>query len=425
MRLSNAVKFSWSALQNEIDPQDLLAMEGFRLFENEAFIWVRENRDFLFLQGRYVFAQNDLKLLTIESLKSRIQKESQPPVMKVISVLFPQTSELLEKHKSFGGESHLEVQSRRGIGSEAGYDAYFGMHPSADTISNVVINDLITKSNNAKEIENIIRSYFDRRNGRGELMLGKLLDELLVRYRSRNPVPASKELLVALFQVGGDVLKIEDNGNAFALSPRAQVSLLVTTMLQAWGLKAAGESLVTAFKSGGSLAFLADIYVDRGREFRIFKSDTSVSQLIDQKTFMQIGRILLGRIKIAARNGTLEDSPFFFNIERSWGHLDKPLSVKRWLSSGMKKSGKFLATAGKGLVSYSIGSANRSYSMSGLPNESFYDLQVVADSAAKHGKDSNLSKDELNLIEELARGTKLILSERSSQSTNYSQQPNP
>ncbi len=425
VRLSNAVKFSWSALQYEIDPQDLLAMEGLRLFDSDAFNWVRDNRDFLFSQGRYILAQNDLKLLTIESLRARIQKESQPQLMRVISVLFPQESELLENRKSYGGESYIEVQRRRGIGSEAGYDAYFGMHPSADTIPNAVINDLISKLNNAKEIENIIRSYFDRKNSRGELMLGKLLDELLVRFRSRDPVPPTKELLVALFQVGGNLLNIEDYGNAFTLSPRAQVSLLVRTMLQAWGTHAAGKSLVAAFKSGGSVAFLAEIYVDRGRELGIFKSDTSVSPLIDQIAYIQIGKILFGRIKAAAKNGTLEESPFFFNIERSWGHLDSPLSVKRWLSSGMKKSGKFLATAGKGLVSYSIGSVSRSYTMSGLPDESFYDLQVISDSAAKHAKDSELSQDELNLIAELARGAKAILGERSTQSSSSSQQLKP
>jgi hypothetical protein len=36
VRLANAVKFSWPAVESEIDPQDLVAMEGLRLFDASA-----------------------------------------------------------------------------------------------------------------------------------------------------------------------------------------------------------------------------------------------------------------------------------------------------------------------------------------------------------------------------------------------------
>jgi hypothetical protein len=53
LRLANAVKFSWPTLEGEIDPVDLLAMEGLRLFDTQAFNWIRDNRDFLFRDGHY------------------------------------------------------------------------------------------------------------------------------------------------------------------------------------------------------------------------------------------------------------------------------------------------------------------------------------------------------------------------------------
>src|SRR5258707_10253799 len=55
-RLANAVRFSWPALEGEIDPQDLLIMEGLRLFDERVFYWVKWNRDWLFNEGRYFMA---------------------------------------------------------------------------------------------------------------------------------------------------------------------------------------------------------------------------------------------------------------------------------------------------------------------------------------------------------------------------------
>lgn len=51
-RLSNALNFSWSALEGEIDAQDLLAMEGLRLFDPQAFDFIRDNRNFLIGEGQ-------------------------------------------------------------------------------------------------------------------------------------------------------------------------------------------------------------------------------------------------------------------------------------------------------------------------------------------------------------------------------------
>ena len=56
LRLANAVKFSAPALQGEIDPQDLIIVEGLRLFEIKSFDWLRANRDVLFEKVALPFA---------------------------------------------------------------------------------------------------------------------------------------------------------------------------------------------------------------------------------------------------------------------------------------------------------------------------------------------------------------------------------
>jgi len=133
VRLSNAVKFSWPALKGEIDPQDLLAIEGHGCFDVGAFNWIRDNRDFLFAEGRFMLAQDELKNAAAESVEEAHPENDQLEVLRIMSVLFPQSAKWFEGRDSFR-EDFDNVTMRRGVGSEAGYDAYFGMNPSSDAI---------------------------------------------------------------------------------------------------------------------------------------------------------------------------------------------------------------------------------------------------------------------------------------------------
>ena len=90
VRLSNAVKFSWPALCDEIDPQDLLGIEGVRLFDTEAFSWLRDNRNFLFNDGWFQLAEDGVKEQVVEDLKRRVPEGEYSQVLGVITVLFPQ-----------------------------------------------------------------------------------------------------------------------------------------------------------------------------------------------------------------------------------------------------------------------------------------------------------------------------------------------
>ena len=153
MRLSNAVKFSWSALKDEVDPQDLLAMEGLRLFDYNVFEWLRDHRAFLFTRGRFQLAAEDLIEQTVRGLEQIVSEENWSQIRPLVTQLFPQTSKYLKETVSVGGVDWDQVQRIRGIGSEAGYDSYFGLHPSPDAISLAVVNRLISGAEDSDAIE--------------------------------------------------------------------------------------------------------------------------------------------------------------------------------------------------------------------------------------------------------------------------------
>ena len=408
VRLSNAVKFSWPAMEGEIDPQDLLAMEGIRLFDQGAFTWLKDNRDFLFTEGHFIMSNDEVKIEAVEILKARIPNDRRSQVMRILSILFPQSGMWFEGKSHYSGESFIETTKRRGVGSAAGYDTYFGLHPSFDAIPKAAINELMSKLDDADECERIIKTYMGRTNGRGELMIAKLLDELRVQFRNPGPVTPKHGLLEALFRVGEDIISIDHDGSIFELSPRAQLKFVIRNMLEQWGIDKAGIHLVEAFKNANSAMFLAEVFVERGQEFQIFKSELTEPPTITKEAFAKIGKSLLVKIKQAEANGTLAETAYFFHIARAWAHLEGAEQPKQWLANGMLGSANFMAKAARGLVSYSLGTPVRHYTMHDNLDKNLFNLEVIIEAGRKHLAEANLTDDQRNIITAIVRGAEYL-----------------
>lgn len=419
VRLANAVKFSWGALEGEIDPQDLLTMEGLRLFDTGSFYWIRDNRDFLFNEGRFLFADDKLKQDSIEVLRRRASEDVQSQVLRVLSVLFPQSAKWFEGGRGWENEASDEVKKRSGVGSEAGYDTYFGLHPSSDAIPNAVINELMSGLEDTDHIERIIRSYMGKKSTTGQPMVVMLIDELRMRYRGRSPAQPTQALLDALFRVGEDILRIDRDGDLFQLSPRAQIDFLIRNMLEVWGAEQAGRHLVEAFGKATSAAFMAEVYWARGAELGVFpRPEPGERETISPEDLERLGPILREVIEAAAADGSLGEAPYFFNIVRAWGHVAGPAFAKTWLTEGILSSGEFMAKASLGLVSYTVGTAERRYTLRDRPDPEFFDLRILVDAGRKHlAKADHLTTDQRNLLTEIVRGSERLLQGKSSEAT--------
>ncbi|KGF71315.1 hypothetical protein LL06_00535 [Hoeflea sp. BAL378] len=413
IRLANAVKFSWPAMEGEIDPQDLLAMEGLRLFDAGAFSWIRDNRDFLFNEGRFVLSSDEVKQDAVDGLKKRLSADIKSQVLRVLAVLFPQAGKWFEGRDSFVEEAHVETVRRRGVASADGYDTYFGLYPSTDAIPRAVINDLMGKLENADDLERIIRSYLGRTNSRGELMIAKLLDELRIRFRAPQPAEPKQGLLDALYRVGEEIISIDHDAGTFELSHSAQLRFLIRNMLEQWGSEEAGYHMLEAFQKSTSVMFMAEELTDRGRELRVFKSASSEEPTITLDAFNKLGEVFLSKLYEALTAGTLSEATYYFNIVRVWSYLAGNDQPKKWLTEGMLRSGTFMAKAARGLVSYSIGTKTRRYTMRDYPDADLYDLNILVDAGQKHLKSSDLTDDQRSILSAIVRGSKQFKQGRS------------
>ena len=405
VRLSNAVKFTWPALEGEIDPQDLLAMEGLRLFDFRVFEWLSNHRDYLFTKGRFQLAKEGLVAQTISILEDTVPKAKWPQIRELLIQLFPQMSKGLNETVLVSSLDSNEVRKRRGIGSEAGFDSYFGLYPSPDAIPPAVVNGIVSGIKTAETMEAYLRDCVRRKNSQDEPLIEELLDELSIRFRGLNPARPSQALLDALFAVGEEIADMDYRPGAGGRYPRLQIDLLIREMLCRWGPSESGMRLIDAFEKVESPAFLADIYVSRGCELGVFPADSREHCPITKDDFDKLGRILMAKIRSALNDKSLDQAPYYYNVARAWGHLASPDEPKSWLMEGVVRSGEFMAKTCLALVIDIVGGMGRhKFEAKDFIDPKLYDIETLLAAARAHQNSDALDDDSRYRIGAVALG---------------------
>jgi hypothetical protein len=347
----------------------------------------------------------------VKNLRERLPEETREEVMCVLSALFPSKSKLFQG-PNVGSEPHSEVAKRRGVGSEAGYDAYFALHPSSDAIPKSEIDGLMTHLADEDAIADVLRRFAAKKDRRGHPVIGELLEELRFRFHGRDPAVPTQALLDALFGLGDHILGIERKGDLFELSPRSQLSMLVAEVLRLWGPVDAAKHLKVAFDRLTSPAFSAAVFADRARELGVMPSGSPPPPLITRSDLDVLGTKLLSLIERAANDGTLTNAPFYWDIARSWKLIGGGAAAKAWISAGMQRSAEFLVKVVKGFVSFSVSSSQREYALSEKPDEDLYDLNVLLNACKNHLNGRDLDGDDRRMIEVVARAVEQMLAQQ-------------
>jgi hypothetical protein len=405
MRLSNAVKFAWSALENEIDPQDLLCMEGLRLFDAPLFDWIRRNRDFLLNQGRYRMFSEERKAPAFELLRNSLAPETREDQLELLCALFPAQTKIIrgEEASRFGGEAYFELVRRRGIGCEAGYDAYFSQFPSPNSIPKTVIDTAIRQLDDEAAQLGFLRDYLDKRDERGVPLIGDYLEELNFRFLGPGAARPTHALLDALFEIGEDIQRIDWEEDVFP--PKTRLSLLIRDLLDAWGTEQADTALLAAFAKCGSPAFCAGVWLERGRELgEIPDRDASPANLISVDAFNALGVRLHAMIEAGAESGSLESAPSYFAIARAWAHLGGDEVVREWISKGVSTNARFLAKVANFFLVVSPEQDGLVYSFQARQDAPYYPLDDMREACARHVSAAGLSRDEAARIHALKDG---------------------
>jgi hypothetical protein len=405
--LTNGLKFSWPALEGEIDPGDLLAMEGMRLFDPSVFQWIKENRDFLFHEGRFQYGDAASRQPFFDRFKASISERPEfEQVLDLLSTLFPTLAQLSGNRALSFNERYSVTAARRGIATKAGYAAYFSLSPSINAISKRVVDEVTSVSVSAEKVIEIISSVIAKKDAAGSPMILELLEEVRHRFDVRPPPTLTSSLLGGLFRTSDAIFNEPLPDDVMRTSPRVLLNFSVMELLRSQGQQRAEKLLMPAFRECASVAFCADIYVDAAKALGELDSDAPQHErpFVDTDCLRELGMLLLAKIAEARVNRTLRSISAFSSLLLAWHHLTSNDDAKTWLSEQMQADLLFSIRVVRGLVGRRVSSGPPEYIFSGGLDVELYDANAMGNAIETHLEADVLNDDERYLLRTFLTG---------------------
>ena len=392
-RYSNSLKFVWPALDGEIDPADILAMEGLRLFNNRAFLWIQENYDFLFSKGRFVLSADKTLEERGKQFRDSIDTEQHHETINLVCALFPSRAEHLAGNNHHIAQPYYKTAIRRGIGTEACYDAYFSLHVPSNAISKSTINEILNNLDDAAVLKSIFRGWLNKKDVNGASLLGELLVEIRYRFIQPRSIEPSSALLSAIFHLG-DELYVLGWGSGMFETPAFQTAInLIDDMLEVWGKRTSGEELIKALSENHSVSFASGFFLRFHREQEAAKSkEKSIHSRISKTALTKFGKLLDTNIEEDCQSGAINTASNLSAVIAARGHFRGFVNTKHWVAVSAKSNVEFLERSIAMFITTSRSTHGTEYEFTNSTDAKLCDLASLLDSA-KEALKTNVLND--------------------------------
>jgi hypothetical protein len=382
-RLSNALNFSWAALEGEIDAQDLLAMEGLRLFDPILLAFIRDNRAFLLGEGRSLYVSEEQRTQMGKVFRDGLPEKDRDERLELLGTLFPSRAKALQSERVWGGEAWYEQANRVGIGTPAGYDAYFSMLPAEETVPKAWIDEAVAHIGDRERLVAGLDRALGEKSTSGRALIGPYLERFHYRLLGPDAAKPTPALLSALFDRGEAIFAVAQDGDL--LGPRAQFRFLVGEMLRQWGRDRGGDLLIEALEQSASPFVCAAQFMERATELKVFPyhGDHPPEATIRRDHLDRLGALTLAQIETHHAAGTLADAPYYGDIAEVWAHLVDVGTPRRWLMTGVLDDPVFLARTAGNLLAFTVAASGPHYFVHRLPKDPWYDVETLIQAASR------------------------------------------
>lgn len=284
--LSNALLFALPILKGEVNPSDLMLIEGIRVIYPELYAAIRNNPS-LFLQGEREVQRNQLGPATsridslIEQATPKLLDDERTAVRsRLLEPLFPRI-----RNMEYGGDWDSIWATEQKICSTEYFKRYFTYSVPVGDIPDAQIAALCNDAPQTSSAERrVLLEGFAARKG---------LPRLVTRLRQRAETLTAEQAtaLIATFAVNGDLLPRE-RGMMMVADTRARAAILIADLLRripsTGDRQVEAEQLIrTAMPIGFAMECLRWIHnsKDRPLERRVLadEGDVSIKEILTMR----------------------------------------------------------------------------------------------------------------------------------------------
>lgn len=377
-RYTNALKFTWSALESEVDPADIIAMEGLRLFEPKIFDWIKANREFLFSEGGFRFGTDDAKSEQVTSLEKLISVHSDKSVTPLLACLFPTRAKQITGNEHSISEPHYRVVRRRGIGHVNAFQTYMAFGLSEDAIPFSTLQTIFDNLNNEAALHALLGEWVLRKDSRGQPVIGELFTEIQYRMIEPNAVRPTQELLNALFSIGEAVSRMKVKSGFLMLGPSQVLYLLLADILRTYPPGEAARALNTALNTKRNVAYGIETFNDYGRLLgETGESEARMDSPISKQDWEKFRDALKPLFEEDLASREYLRYPKTLAAIRAYAYFFGKDQCKAWVVKSAQEDAGFLLGTANALLTETTSSHGTSFSIKETPDVGIYDLKAL------------------------------------------------
>lgn len=331
IRLGNAIKVSWPAIQSEVDRADLLSIEAMRLFLPSTYEAVRAHPNLLV--GSQPRHQQDQRTIEAEYnsifLANVISSRNREIAKRALRRLFPRLDAVWSN--TWQMESDRWKRDRL-ICSKVHFQTYFYLHVTNDGITSTESDALVAAAGTPGLTAKLLTAFLamERRNGGTRAALA--LDELSVR-ASDIDVTHLEALVADLFNVADDLDVPADRGSAFSdiVSNQLRLHWLLNNLLLDRIAMPQRSAIIRAAASGAALCWLIS-FSDRCDDILKKRGTTEDrgENFVDDDTTAWLMSQSLDRLRAAAVDGTLVKNSDLVGLLFRWRDRAGDDEVRAW-----------------------------------------------------------------------------------------------
>ena len=340
-RLINTLSITYPIVKGEVNPYDFLAIEAIRITYPELYDSIRKQ------ENMFIGTIDDYGIIAPklddhkefhEKLASKIEERHKKCIKNILASLFPKLNKVYDTSNRTHGESDYRKKLR--VCSPEIFPRYFRLAiPEGDisaTEMNAIIALMETPNAFAERLEELSTQKLPDGSTRVHVFIERLGDYIDDRIGAEK----AKYLINSLLDIGDKLIRPEDEFHSTSyrgfwdLPNDSLMKFRIMDLLRKLAKEERLETLKEALK-GQAITMPIEVVMSLGKEYGKYDS-TEVApdgyQIISKNDLEILEDILLNRIRMAAVDGRLMESPHLPYVLYSWQQLvvDEK-EIKEWV----------------------------------------------------------------------------------------------
>lgn len=348
IRITNALRVTYTPVHQEVDPVDFIGLEALRLFKPDIFEKIKTfPKYFVWPPGGVLGFEKEEYQKFFDSLLENRDSLEKSIISDTIKIIFPTTLEFLpESHVTQVMPSMRELRRELRVCHPNNFPTYVWMSVPDYVVSQKEMDSIIASIETPECLSSYLYNALkDNLNGfkKATLILTKLGD-----YSDERQIPDGKIpiILFALYDIGDELALIERKiaMSEYDGSPRSRVFLedLTRQLLSALDNADRFNLLVELIQTSRSLYLpVLQVY---GFQRSNDKLSARVEEVfLDNDQVTQLQSLIVSKIRQAADDGSLIDVPYLPFVLDKWYHWCEDRKIcEEWVVSVIENDNMLL-----------------------------------------------------------------------------------